>query len=179
MQPLPKPERGPARYVPLLVTIALACLGLGLSLPIMEVRNFWVFHGTYSILDGIVLLIGQGDMLIAMMVIAFSVLVPVAKNLALLALWWRWRDGSPVSHRLPGLLEAVGKWAMLDVFVVALLVFAVKTRSFADAAVAPAIVPFIASIGLTMACGRVMRLALAAQAAQAEADGSAPPRTRR
>lgn len=164
MQPLPEALRGLARYVPLLVAVALASLALGLILPIMEVRNFWVFHGTYSILDGIALLIRQGDVLIAMFVIAFSVVAPVAKNMVLLALWWRWRGGTPVSHRLPGLLEAVGKWSMLDVFVVALLVFAAKTASFAEATVAPAIMPFIASIGLTMACGRIMRRALAANA---------------
>ncbi len=161
---MPVSGYGRGRYVPFLLAVALMCLGLGLTLPIMKVRNFWIFHGAYSILDGILLLIGQGDLLIAAIVISFSIAVPVAKNLALLVLWWRWRDGRPAPRHLPALLEGIGKWSMLDVFVVALLVFAAKTRAFADAAVAPAIIPFIISIALTMYCSRLMRLALAARA---------------
>lgn len=173
----PKEPPGFVRYVPALLAIAVAALGLGLVLPIMEVRSFWIFHGTYSILDGIALLIRQGDIGIALLVIAFSIAVPVAKNLALLVVWWRWRDGRPVAHSVPVLLEAIGKWSMLDVFVVALLVFAAKTSAFADANVAPAVVPFTASIVLTMCAGRLTRRALAAQteAAQAQAGANLPP----
>lgn len=163
------------RGVPFLVVAALVCLGLGLTLPIMEVRNFWVFHGSYSILDGISLLIDQGDLPIAAIVIAFSVAVPAGKNLALLFLWWRWRGGKPVPRHLPALLDAIGKWSMLDVFVVALLVFAAKTRTFANASVAPAIVPFMISIALTMYCSRLMRLALAAQAGGGDASRASRP----
>lgn len=164
MQRLPDHNRTSARFVPALVVTALAGLGLGLTLPIIAVRNFWVFHGSYSILDGIAMLVRQGDVLIAVVVAAFSVAVPVAKNLALLGLWWKWRRGRPVPHALPALLEAIGKWSMLDVFVVALLVFAVKTRAVADATVADAIVPFLASIVLTMIGGRLMHRAFATTA---------------
>ncbi|MBL8661042.1 MAG: paraquat-inducible protein A [Rhodospirillales bacterium] len=162
------------RGVPVLVAAALICLGLGLTLPIMEVRNFWIFHGSYSILDGISMLIDQGDVLIAAIVVAFSVAAPAGKNLALLLLWWRWRGGKPVPRHLPSLLDAIGKWSMLDVFVVALLVFAAKTRAFADASVTPAIVPFMISIALTMYCSRKMRLALAEQAAGGGAASRSP-----
>jgi uncharacterized paraquat-inducible protein A len=45
---------------------------------------------------------------------------------------------------------------MLDVFVTALIVFALKTGSFTDAATAPALYPFVASIGLTAHASRVI-----------------------
>lgn len=165
MSPPLRMGRHPRPYLPILLIGALACLVAGLTLPIMEVSNFWVFHGTYSILDGIALLFDQGDILIAVVVIAFSILVPAVKILALLGLWQRIRQGRHLSSRLPALLDGIGKWSMLDVFVVALLVFAAKTRTFADATVAPAVIPFIASIVLTIYCNRSIRQSLTARAA--------------
>lgn len=145
------------RHVPVLLVTALVCLFAGLTLPIMEVRNLWVFRGSYSIVDGIIVLIEQGDMLIAVFVAAFSVLLPAAKILGLLALWRRVRQGRHLSSRLLALLETIGKWSMLDVFVVALIVFAAKASMLADANVAPAVIPFVASIVLTIYCSRSIK----------------------
>ncbi len=150
------------RHVPVLLVAALVCLVGGLTLPIMEVRNFWVFHGSYSIIDGIVVLIEQGDAFIAAFVAAFSVLLPAAKILGLLVLWQRVRQGRHLSSRLPALLEAIGKWSMLDVFVVALIVFAAKASMLADANVAPAVIPFVASIVLTIYCSSSIKRQFAA-----------------
>jgi|APTNR8051073442_1049403.scaffolds.fasta_scaffold10696_3 paraquat-inducible protein A len=152
----------PRSDVPILLVIALACLIAGLTLPIMEVRQFWVFRGTYSILDGIRLLLRQGEILVALVVIAFSIVMPAAKIIALLAFWWRLRQGGTVSSRWPAHLEGLSKWSMLDVFVVALIVFAAKASAVADAAVSPAVVPFVASIVLTAWCGRSLRKTLTA-----------------
>ena len=159
-------EGRPPQYLPLLLIAALACLVAGLTLPVMEVRNFWVLRGTYSIFDGIVLLLKEGDILIALVIVAFSILVPALKIMALLGLWQRMRQGKHMSSRLVALLEAIGKWSMLDVFVVALLVFSAKASTFVDATVATAVVPFIASIVLTIYCARSIRRALAARAAE-------------
>jgi paraquat-inducible protein A len=145
----------------MLLIAALACLVAGLTLPIMEVRNFWVFRGSYSIVDGIVVLIEQGDVLIAAVVAVFSVLLPTVKIVGLLALWRAVRRGTHLSSRLPALLEAIGKWSMLDVFVVALIVFAAKASMLADANVAPAVIPFVASIVLTLYCSRSIKRQLA------------------
>jgi paraquat-inducible protein A len=145
----------------MLLIAALACLVAGLTLPIMEVRNFWVFRGSYSIVDGIVVLIEQGDVPIAAVVAAFSVLLPMAKIVGLLVLWREVRRGRHLSSRLPALLEAIGKWSMLDVFVVALIVFAAKASMLADANVAPAVIPFVASIVLTLYCSRSIKRQLA------------------
>jgi paraquat-inducible protein A len=145
-----------------LLIAALACLVAGLTLPIMEVRNFWVFRGSYSIVDGIVVLIEQGDVPIAAVVAAFSVLLPMAKIVGLLVLWREVRRGRHLSSRLPALLEAIGKWSMLDVFVVALIVFAAKASMLADANVAPAVIPFVASIVLTFYCSRAIKSKLTA-----------------
>ncbi len=50
---------------------------------------------------------------------------------------------------------------MLDVFVVALIVFAAKASMLADANVAPAVIPFVISIALTLYCSRSLKAKLA------------------
>jgi len=67
-----------------------------------------------------------------------------------------------LSSRLPALLEAIGKWSMLDVFVVALIIFAAKASVLADANVAPAVIPFVTSIVLTIYCSRSINRELTA-----------------
>ena len=148
------------RRVPALLVCAFVCLLAGLTLPIMEVRNLWIFHGSYSIADGIRVLVQQGDLFIAAVVALFSVVMPTFKIVGLWALWWRARQGRHLSSRLPVILEAIGKWSMLDVFVVALLVFAAKVSMLADANVAPAVIPFVVSIVLTLYCSRWLKAKL-------------------
>lgn len=164
--PAPGPcgEGWPCRSLPLLLMAALACLVAGLTLPVMEVRHFWVFRGSYSIFDGILLLLHEGDILIASVITAFSIVVPALKIMVLLGVWQGMRRGRPVSGRLMAVLETIGKWSMLDVFVVALLVFSAKASTFVDATVQTAVVPFMASIFLTIYCTRRIRRGLAARA---------------
>jgi paraquat-inducible protein A len=61
----------------------------------------------------------------------------------------RLRQGAPAPLRLIAAVESFGKWSMLDVFVVALVIFALKAGSFTDATTAPAVYSFIAAILLT------------------------------
>ena len=150
------------RHLPVLLVVAFACLIAGLTLPIMEVRELWVFRGTYSILGGIALLIREGEVFTGAILFAFSVLLPAAKILVLIATWGRMRRGIRPSARLPAFLEAIGKWSMLDVLVIALIVFAAKASALIDAEVALAVFPFVASIALTLYCARAIKTALAA-----------------
>ena len=46
-------------------------------------------------------------------------------------------------------LEASGRWAMLDVFVVALVIVQMKANVFIDGHVAGAVYPFLTAVGLT------------------------------
>lgn len=159
--PEPDPPHSPAFHLPILLLVALACLVAGLTLPIIEVRNFMVFSGSYSILGAVGLLLEDGDYLVGGIIAAFSVLLPLVKICALLALWWLMRQGRTPSSRLPAFIDAISKWSMLDVLVIALVVFAAKASIFVDAEVAWAVVPFLASIALTIYCARAIRSRLA------------------
>lgn len=170
----PKParaglRRAPGVHLPALLAVALVCLVAGLTLPIMAVRQFWLFEGRYSILGGIGVLLREGEVFTGALLLGFSVLLPAFKIVALLVTWLRLRRGARASHRLAVFLEAVGKWSMLDVLVIALIVFAAKAGPLVDAEVAPAIFPFVASIGLTLYCARAIRAAILEAAARSKA----------
>lgn len=81
---------------------------------------------TYSVLSGILALFEDGDVGIGCALLAFSVLFPVAKLIAVrLTLQGATRRAVP-----PRVLKAVAvlsKYSMVDVFVIALLVVASKT----------------------------------------------------
>ena len=98
---------------------ALALLAAGLTLPILEVEAFLLFRDPVSILDGVALLWQDGEWLVASIVLAFSAVFPTAKIAAALGLWIRLRRKHRVAPRWARLLAAIGRWSMLDVFVVA------------------------------------------------------------
>jgi paraquat-inducible protein A len=136
--------------VNVLVWIAHVLLGIGIAAPCMTVTPRLGDHtalgewlglvGTprsYSIMDGIRQLLGGNGIWLGLVVLLFSVLFPIAKLIAL-----RMR-----SHRLHGF----GKYSMVDVFVIALLV--VVSKSFpggTEISVEWGIYPFAAASLLTM-----------------------------
>jgi paraquat-inducible protein A len=135
--------------VPLALAAAAACLAAGVTWPIMRASRLVLFTRPFSILDGVQALLADGDWPIATIVVAFSIVFPLLKIGVLAVLWLQLRQGAPPSRRLIAAVERFGKWSMLDVFVVALVIFALKAGSFTDATTAPALYPFIAAIVLT------------------------------
>jgi paraquat-inducible protein A len=79
----------------------------------------------------------------------FSILFPLAKNLLMLALL---HGVSAARRRIRGVMHALsilGKWSMLDVFIVAILVCSVKLGLLADTEVLAGVYCFAASVLLT------------------------------
>jgi paraquat-inducible protein A len=79
-----------------------------------------------TILGGVILLIHHDAIPIALVIFLFSVLVPLGKLMAMFYLVWTVKRHSPVSQRQRSVMyqitEFIGKWSMVDVFVVAILV---------------------------------------------------------
>jgi paraquat-inducible protein A len=142
--------------VPLALLAATLFLAVGLTQPILHVSRLVVFTRTFSILDGIEALFADGDWAIALLLVVFSVVFPLLKIVVLALLWLRLRRGAPPPPHLLAAIESVGKWSMLDVFVVALVIFALKAGSFTDATPAPALYPFVAAILLTAYASHVL-----------------------
>jgi paraquat-inducible protein A len=152
-------------HVPMMLIAAAACLVAGVSLPILVVREFFIYGQRLSILDGVTALLNQGDWPLAAILVLFSIVLPLVKIGTLLLLWWQQQHGRLPWGWLIRSLEWSGRWAMLDVFVVALAIVALKAHAFTEAYVAGAIYPFVAAIGLIAYGARaVARAASAAEA---------------
>lgn len=79
-----------------------------------------------TILGGVVLLIDMGSVPIAAIIFIASVMVPIGKLMALFYLCWSVSRGKLVNPRQRTVMyratELIGKWSMIDVFVVSILV---------------------------------------------------------
>ena len=79
-----------------------------------------------TILGGVVLLIDMGSMPIAAVIFIASVMVPLGKLIALFYLCWSVSRGQHINTRQRTVIyratELIGKWSMVDVFVVSILV---------------------------------------------------------
>jgi paraquat-inducible protein A len=79
-----------------------------------------------TIMGGVILLIKLGSVPVAAIIFIFSVMVPSGKLMAMSYLVWTAHKGSNISPRQRSMMyrvtEFVGKWSMVDVFVVAILV---------------------------------------------------------
>ena len=117
--------------------LALILLGasfsfaLGLTLPLMRFEKLYLFEETASLLQIIASLWRDEEELLAVVVGLFSVVLPAVK-----LVFVHIAAVGGVSRSL-GLLSAVGKWSMMDVMLVALVVFAAKTSGLAAAVTQP------------------------------------------
>ncbi|GGY13383.1 paraquat-inducible protein A [Paludibacterium paludis] len=107
-----------------------------------------------TIMSGVAYLWATGSWPLALVVFVASVLVPLLKMLAMLFLLVstgrrsRW---APLQRtRLYRMLESIGPWSMLDIYVVALLVALVQLKSLATIHAGPGAIAFGAVVVLTM-----------------------------
>lgn len=121
---------------PLLLFSAVS-FGLGISLPIMRFEKFFIFQESPSLLSLIHGLWVENSLLLAIVVLLFSVLFPLTK----LAITFinafatdEIEQKATISSNHAGwIAAALAKWSMMDVLLVALVIFAAKTSGLASA----------------------------------------------
>lgn len=131
------------RTIFILLSISASTLGIGLLAPTMKTEpRLAIYQGdytqvmtflfpedftsaTYSIVEGIQLMWDQGSEGLAALIFAFSVVFPILK---LLILWIA--STNLTKENTPGralsIVEKLGKFSMIDVFVIALLIITIK-----------------------------------------------------
>lgn len=128
----PASSRPASRLIPGLLAAAFGFFAAGVFLPFFNVTKFWVFHDAVSVVGGLMTLFREGEYFLFTLLTLFTLLFPCAK-LGLLTIIWLERE-HPLERvqRLHGWVEHLGKWSMLDVFVVAILIVAMKSAAIAD-----------------------------------------------
>jgi len=105
-------------------------------------------------MSGIIYFLQTGSWHIALVIFVASIFVPLMKLVLLtflltsLHFGWRWR---PLERtRLYRITELVGRWSMVDVYVVTILVALVKLGAWANIEAGPGAIYFSALVILTM-----------------------------
>jgi uncharacterized paraquat-inducible protein A len=121
-----------------LVNIAAVCLGFGIMLPAMRIdpgdgtiRRFimaFVIGGpsSHSILSSVWALIKTGaamDILLGIIIFLFSIVFPIMK----LGVFYSVLSGGNPDGRFPEFIHKWGRFSMLDVYVVAILVLTIRS----------------------------------------------------
>ena len=107
----------------------LAVLGLLVTaqcLPVLAIKKFVFWKSRYSLWAGTIGLFRSGHFGLGAILFTFSILFPFAKLVILLVLWC---GHFTQEQRLKVLkwLEFLGRWSMMDVFVVAIIVVIAKS----------------------------------------------------
>lgn len=122
-------------------------------LPIMQTGSLFGSQRD-TIMSGVIYLWTSGSWALALLVFFASVVVPLAKLLALSYLLFTVQHASTNRRhqrtRLYHLLKFIGRWSMLDIYVVTLLVALVQLQSLATITAAPGAVAFGAVVVITM-----------------------------
>jgi paraquat-inducible protein A len=123
-------------------------------LPVMQTGALLSQREAHTILGGVIELWRSGSWFLAAIVFVASVVVPILKMLilALLALGVQRGWSSRLRQRaaLYRMVETVGHWSMLDIYVIAVLVALVHFRGLAEVIPGPGITAFGAVVVLTV-----------------------------
>ena len=155
-----------AFLVALCTVAAAGSFVLGLTQPVIKLTRLYFWTDTHSIISILYALWAEDEAFLAAIIFIFSIVFPALKLVCIamagpLASLAPERQGRWFRH-----IGWLGKWSMLDVLVLALLVFYAKAAQFAGASTLPGIYFFAASVFLTMA----------AYSLTAPADPAAAPR---
>jgi paraquat-inducible protein A len=133
-----------------LVVAATVCLVLGLTQPVVKLTYLYFWSETYSLAAIVARLFEEGEFFLCAVILLFSIIFPALKLVYLLAAFVLRPSRASAYGRFHTSVSWLGKWSMLDVLVLALIVFYAKSTSLSDAIALPGVYLFTASVILTM-----------------------------
>lgn len=147
------------------------------TLPIMNTRTL-LEERQDTIMSGVFALWAAGSGELALVVFVASVVVPLSKIatlvVLLLSVHFRWPTGRRRRTRMFGMVEWIGQWSMLDIFVVVLMVALVQFSTLARIEPGAGAAAFGAVVVLTMLSAQSFDPRLiwdAAEEAQVDGEG--------
>ncbi len=136
------------------LVISAFCLYIPANIfPIMTVTELGN-NEPHTIIGGIKELIHSNMIPIAMLVLVASILVPLMKLLGLtllvLCVHFQWQVNPRLLTVMYRIIAFVGRWSMLDIFMISILIALVDNRGVAQVLAGPAATAFAAVVVLTM-----------------------------
>ena len=128
---------------------AMGCFIAGIILPFTAVTKLWLFENQISVCRGLVVLWKGEELFLFLILFVFTICFPFVKINALLALWLYPGLTADQARNFFKFVSQLGKWSMLDVFVVAILVLTVKSSGVASIKLGSGFFLFFLSVMLT------------------------------
>lgn len=140
----------PALVLRWLLLLTSVLLLIGFFMPIMTITKLVFFENSFSIISGIQQLWFEGKYLLFIIIGFFSIVLPLAKLGLLFRLLTPSSQRTGQDQRLLHLMHDYGRWAMLDVMVVAMLIMSVKLGAIASIQIHAGLYVFAAAVLLIM-----------------------------
>ncbi|APS82112.1 paraquat-inducible A family protein [Piscirickettsia salmonis] len=142
-----------SKWQMLIITVLLLssviALVYGAFMPLISVEKLWLFENTVSLVSSIVTLFKSGNVFLGIIIALFSLVLPLVKLILLMYIWF-W-GSLATSQRWLNWLGHLGKWSMLDVFIVAVMVVTVKLGAMAQVTIHSGVIGFALSVLMTKA----------------------------
>jgi len=148
MPKISKAKNNEHTLLKLLLLISLVLFITAISTPVMTITKLLFITSSFSIISGLKDLLLQQQYLLFVLIGLLSIALPLFK-IVLLA-WVLHVKSTTNLDKIIAVIHDYGRWAMLDVMVVALLLVAVKLGAIASVKVHFGLYFFAASILLTM-----------------------------
>jgi paraquat-inducible protein A len=139
-----------ARWLRYGVWVAALLLVIGVLAPVITLNKFVLVHNTFSVATGIIALLREGQVFLFLLITGFSIVLPILKLWVLYGIVSKSAAMKARVRRQLHWMHRYGRWSMLDVFVVAVLVVAVKLGSLASVDMRYGLYAFAGSVLLTM-----------------------------
>ena len=136
----------------LLVTLVIATILflIGLFLPMLTLTKFYIANNSFSIISGLIELLKDRKFILFILIAGFSLVFPIMKIGVLFKMLVAKSLSDAKLKRYLHLMHEYGRWAMLDVMVVAILIVTVKLGAIASIKVHIGLYVFGAAVLLIM-----------------------------
>lgn len=134
----------------LVLLMVLALFVFACFAPLFTLSKFYIFNNTVSLVSALGDLLRERQFVLFVVIFLFSVMFPVIKIGLLFYLQFSSRISQSRHKKLITGLDIAGKWSMLDVFVVALLLVAIKLGPLAEVTVHYGVYLFAGTIIMMM-----------------------------
>lgn len=115
-----------------MLVLASILLLAGFVVPMLTITKLILFNHSFSIFSGVWQLLQDGQIIIFILIATFSIVLPVVKIALLFNLLRSETKHPDQQKKLLSLMHEYGRWAMLDVMVVAILIVTVKLGAIAS-----------------------------------------------
>jgi paraquat-inducible protein A len=146
---LPSTERN--RLTAAIALAAIILYPIAMTLPMLRIERFGHQNET-SILRGIIELLSSGQIIVGVIVLFCSIIFPLGKLIGMLLLTTGGLGMMAQRHKALTyrLIEFTGRWGMLDVLLVAVLVAALKLGNMLEVKPGPAALAFTTCVMLSL-----------------------------